>query len=247
MSKHLKEMTLIEHLEEFRTTLIRMLAVLILGCLLTYFFSDELSHLLLAPLKNALHGQGQVVYLSVFDKVIVQMQLAFWGGVIMVSPILFALLWQFVRPGLYEQEVRVIRPFMYSGFLLFVLGVIFAYMVVFPFTIEMLINFGNDEIEANISYGEYIVQSIKVLVLFGMLFQIPNALVILGFMELVTKQSLRKLRGYIYVGLTILAGIVTPPDVISQLVLLGPLIILYEIGILAVALIVHPYLHRKYA
>lgn len=244
---HFKEMTMIEHLDEFRTMLIKVLVILFVGFGSVYSFSDQLSSLLLAPLKTAIGTKGQIVYLSVFDKVIVQLQLSFWSAIILTSPFWFWQLWNFIKPGLYAKEIKLIRPFMISGFLLFCLGVTFAYKVVFPFTLDVLIHFGTEDVAASISFKDYIVICIKALVLFGLLFQIPNVMVILGFLEIVTKQSLAKIRRYAYVAFTVLAGIVTPPDVVSQIMLLLPLVLLYELGILAVAVIVHPYLYKKYA
>jgi sec-independent protein translocase protein TatC len=244
---HFKEMTMIEHLEEFRSMLIKVLVILFVGFALVYSYSDQLSNILLAPLKSAIGTKGQIVYLSVFDKVIVQLQLSFWSSIIITSPLWFIQLWNFIKPGLYFHEIKVIRPFMLTGFLLFCLGVTFAYKVVFPFTLDVLVHFGTQDIAASISFKDYILLCIKALVLFGILFQIPNVMVILGFLEIVTKQSLSSIRRYVYVVFTIVAGLVTPPDVISQVMLLLPLIVLYEVGILAVAFIVHPYLYKKYA
>ena len=244
---HFKEMTMIEHLEELRTMLIKVILILFVGFSIVYSFSDQLSSILLAPLKLAIGTKGQIVYLSVFDKVIVQLQLSFWSSIIITSPLWFLQLWQFIKPGLYVHEIKVIRPFMVTGFILFCLGVFFAYEVVFPFTLNVLVHFGTQDIAASISFKEYIILCIKALVLFGILFQIPNVMVILGFLEIVTKQSLSSIRRYAYVLFTVVAGIITPPDVISQIMLLFPLILLYEISILAVALIVHPYLYKKYA
>lgn len=244
---HFKEMTVVEHLDEFRSILIKVLLILFIGFGLVYNFSDQLSNLLLAPLKAAIGTKGQIVYLSVFDKVIVQLQLSFWSSIILTSPLWFWQLWSFIKPGLYVNEIKVIRPFMLVGFFLFCLGVLFAYKIVFPFTLDVLVQFGTQDIAASISFKDYIVICIKALVLFGLLFQIPNLMVILGFLEIVTKQSLSALRRYVYVAFTVLAGLVTPPDVVSQVMLLIPLIILYEVGVGAVAFIVHPYLYRKYA
>lgn len=244
---HFKEMTMIEHLDECRTMLVKVLIILFVGFAVVYGYSDQLSNLLLAPLKVAIGTKGQIVYLSIFDKVIVQLQLSFWSAIILTSPLWFWQLWKFIKPGLYVNEIKVIRPFMLVGFFLFCMGVTFAYMVVFPVMLNVLMQFGTQDISAAIDFKDYILICIKALVLFGLLFQVPNVMVILGFLEIVTKQSLAKVRSYAYVGFAILAGVVTPPDVVSQVMLLLPLILLYELGIAAVAFIVHPYLYKKYA
>jgi len=244
---HFKEMSLVDHLDELRSSLIKIVVIIFVGFILSYNYSDRVTDILLVPLKEAMANNGQIIFLSVFDKVNVQMQLSFWSSIILTSPLWFWQIWNFIRPGLFENEIKVIRPFLIVGFFLFCGGVLFSYKIVFPFGIKLLLSFGTQEITANISFAEYIVLTIKVLVAFGVLFQIPNAMVILGFLEIVTKQSLAKMRRYIYLGLTVVSGIITPPDVFSQLILLVPLVLLYEIGILAVSFIVHPYLHKKYA
>jgi sec-independent protein translocase protein TatC len=107
-------------------------------------------------------------------------------------------------------------------------------------------SFGVSNIEATISLKEYLLLTSKVLVFLGFLFQMPNVMLILGFMELVTKQSLKAKRNYVYVAFAVASAILTPPDVITMMALWVPLVALYEIGIWAVALIVHPYLKKKY-
>jgi sec-independent protein translocase protein TatC len=132
------------------------------------------------------------------------------------------------------------------GFLLFWLGVSFGYFIVFPYTFETIMNFGLANIEATLSYRDYLILAVKVLVFLGVMFQLPNVMLILGFMDLVTKQSLRSYRRYVYVVFAIVSAMLTPPDVITMMALWLPLAALYEVGILAVAMIVHPYLKRKY-
>jgi sec-independent protein translocase protein TatC len=105
---------------------------------------------------------------------------------------------------------------------------------------------GVSDVTAAISLQEYLITASKVLVFFGLAFQLPNVLLILGFMGIVTKYSLRTMRRYVYVGLSVAAAILTPPDVVSMMVVWVPMVVLYELGILAVSVIVHPYLARQH-
>ena len=243
----MKEMSVTEHLEELRTRVIRILGIVTIAFFVCYARGELIAEVLLAPLRNAIGDQGKIVYLGLLDKVLAQFQLAFWSAILLSSPLWFRELWLFIKPGLYDKEIKVIRPFVMVGFLLFVAGVCFGYFLVFPYTFETILSFGVQNIEATLSLKDYLILASKVLVFLGIVFQLPNVLLILGFMELVTKQSLREMRRYVLVGFAVLSAVLTPPDVITMTALWLPLCALYEIGILAVSLIVHPYLARKYA
>lgn len=243
-------MSVVEHLEELRTTLVRIAIILAAGFLVTYGLGEHISEILLSPLRDALGSEnagGQIVYLGLLDKVLSHFQLAFWSDILLTSPIWFYQLWQFIKPGLYDYEVKAVRPFIFVGFVLFCLGVSFGYFLVFPLTFQTLMGFGVQNITATISLKDYIVLAAKVLVFLGLIFQLPNLLLILGFMGVVTKYSLRAMRQYIYVGFAVLSAFLTPPDVITMLGLWLPLVCLFEVGILAVAVIVHPYLERQHS
>ncbi|PIK16159.1 MAG: twin-arginine translocase subunit TatC [Halobacteriovorax sp. JY17] len=243
----MKEMSLVEHLEELRSTMVRVVAILAISFIVCYSQADIISEILLTPLRAALNNSnGQIIYLGLLDKVLSQFQVAFWSSVIISSPLWFFQVWKFIKPGLYDHEAKGVRPFIIVGFILFWLGISFGYFLVFPLTFETLMGFGVSNVTANISLKEYLVLASKVLVFLGIIFQLPNLLLILGFMGLVTKYSLRSVRSYVYVGFSALSAILTPPDVITMLGLWLPLTILFEIGILAVAFIVHPYLERHH-
>ena len=242
-------MTFTEHLEELRSTLVRIVLILGVSFFLCYGFGDTISEFLLKPLRDTLgkDNAGKIIYLGLLDKVMSQLQVSFWTSIIVSSPLWFFQIWKFVKPGLHGHEVKAVRPFLFIGFLFFLLGVSFGYFLVFPLTFETLLGFGVQNVEANISLKDYLVLSSKVLVFLGLVFQLPNILLILGFMGLVTKYSLRKMRRYVYVGFAVLSAMLTPPDPYTMLGLWFPLTLLFEVGIWAVAIIVHPYLERQTA
>lgn len=247
MINSMKEMSFMDHLEELRTRIIRILIILVISFGVCYYFSTDIQEILLAPLRSALGSQGKIVFTGLLDKVIAELTMAFWSCILLASPFWFREIWLFVRPGLYDHEARAVAPFLVVGFFLFVAGVSFGYFVIFPFTFTTLINSGVANVEAMLSLHDYLMLSAKVLVFLGLLFQLPNVVLILGFMGLVTKYSLREWRRYTAVIFAVVAAIVTPtPDAFSMMCVWVPMMVLYEIGIIGVALIVHPYLKRKH-
>ena len=243
----MREMTIVEHLEELRTRMIRMVIIIIVSFMVCYNFSSQISEFLLVPLRAAMGGQGKVIFTGLFDKVVAEFQISFWTSILLASPFLFQQFWLFIRPGLHDHEARAVRPFIVVGFLLFMAGVLFGYYILFPFTFTTLVSYGVPGVEAMMDLQDYLMLAAKILVFLGLLFQMPNVMLILGFMGLVTVPALNSWRRYLYVGFSIFAAIITPtPDIISMMAVWIPMIVLYEIGVLAVWLIVHPYLKRRH-
>lgn len=243
----MKEMSFMDHLEELRTRIIRILIILVASFGICYYFSTDIQEFLLIPLREAIGTSGKVVITGLLDKVLAELQIAFWSCIFLASPFWFHQVWLFIKPGLYPKEIRAIRPFIIVGFFLFIAGVAFGYYIIFPFTFKTLISAGVTNVESMINLQDYLLLASKALVMLGILFQLPNIIVILGFMGLVTKYSLRNMRRYLAVAFAVIAAVITPtPDILSMMVVWIPMMILYEIGIIAVALIVHPYLKRRY-
>ncbi len=241
----MREMPLTEHLTELRTRIIKIVFILLISFGVCYSIGEYLQEFLLIPLRSALGVEGKIVFLGLLDKVLAQFQLSFWCSIILSSPFWFSQLWFFIKPGLYPNEVKVIRPFIVFGFLLFCVGVAFGYYIVFPFTFSTILGFGVGNIEAMMSLRDYIVLSSKVLVFLGILFQLPNVLLIMGFMGIINSKKLSKARPYVLTGFAVLAALLTPPDPVTMLALWIPLTVLYEIGLLAVLLLVDPFQKKK--
>jgi sec-independent protein translocase protein TatC len=243
----MKEMSFMDHLEELRTRLIRIVIILVVSFAVCYHYSSEISEFLLVPLRAAIGTEGKVIFTGLFDKVMAEFQISFWACVFFASPFWFREAWLFIKPGLYEKEINAILPFIVVGFVLFLSGVAFGYYVVFPFTFKTLVTYGVANVDAMLNLQEYLLLASKILVFLGLLFQLPNVILIMGFMGLVTKYSLRSWRRYTAVIFAVVAAIVTPTtDVLSMMVVWVPMMVLYEIGIIGVAWIVHPYLKRKH-
>ncbi len=237
----MKEMALVDHLAELRKRLIYSVGIIFVAFFVCYHFGEPIQNFLLAPLRSSLNTDGKIIFSGLLDKVLAQFQLSFWCSVIFSSPFWFYQIWLFIRPGLYKKEVKVIRPFVVLGFILFWLGVGFGYFIVFPFTFGTLLEFGVSGIDAYMNMKDYLVLSSKVLVFLGLVFQLPNILLILGFMGLVNSKVLLSYQKYVIVAFAVLAAILTPPDPITMMALWIPLVLLYLLGVLLVFLLVDPF------
>ncbi|HAZ14214.1 MAG: twin arginine-targeting protein translocase TatC [Bdellovibrionales bacterium GWA2_49_15] len=246
----MKEMSLIEHLEELRKSAISVLIIIIVAFFVTYGFSDQLAEIVLSPLRLALKntlasGGGEIIYLGLLDKILAQLQLSLWCAAILSAPAWFYQIWRFVRPGLHEHEARAVRPFLMFGLVLFWAGACFTYFVVFPFGFKLLLEYGVTDVVATISMREYLTLAMKLMISFGVLFQVPNFMLILGFMGVINSEKIHAYRRYIYVILAVLAAVFSPPDIFSMMIVWVPMVVLFEIGGLGLTLIVRPYLAKK--
>ncbi len=243
----MKEMTFWEHIEELRKTLMRVALILLIAFLITVTFVDQITEFLLEPLRTTFAlspNSGQIVFHSIFEKAMVQLDVSIFWAIFFSAPFWFYEIWKFIKPGLYKNEIRVVGPFLLFGLFLFLAGVISGYLIL-PYIFKFLMALGVNGVSANINLRDYVSTVSKVLLLLGVIFQVPNILLILGFMGIVTKQFLRAIRRFVYVGLAVFAAIFSPPDVFSMLMVWVPLCILYEVGVILVAWIVHPWLYRQ--
>jgi sec-independent protein translocase protein TatC len=222
------------HLTELRTRLIKIILIIIIGLMATFTYGDILVELLLSPLRTFFitTGEGKVIYTGLVDKILSQFQVSTLLSIVLTSPLWFYQIWKFVKPALYQKELKVVRPFIFIGFTLFCAGVYFGHFIVLPLLIKTFTEFGVSEISANINLKDYLLLTCKLMLLFGTIFQIPNLILLLRLIGVVDSEFLSKNRKYIYIGLTVASGIITPPDVLTMFMLLGPLIALYEFGIL---------------
>ena len=158
-------------------------------------------------------------------------KVAFITGIMLAAPLIFYELWMFVAPGLYQKEKKYLIPFVVCSTILFVGGGLFGYFVVFPFGFKFFIGFSNEYVKALPSVKQYFSFSMKLLIAFGAVFELPLIIYFLAKMGVVTPEVLKQKRKYAMLMTFTLAAILTPPDVVTQCMMAGPLIILYEIGI----------------
>jgi sec-independent protein translocase protein TatC len=222
--------SLIEHLTELRVRLIYSAYGIFAGFLGAWFVSEKIFAIIRRPIEKYL-PMGGLVFTAPMDKFLAYVKVSFLSGVIVSCPIWILQIWKFVAPGLYQHERRYAISFMAFGTFLFLTGVCFVYFLVFPMAFQFLLSFGAPTDKPMITIEAYLSFFITTTLVFGLAFEMPLILALLGLMGVIDSQQLRKYRRYAIVGLAILAAIITPPDAISMLMMLGPLVALYELSI----------------
>ncbi len=227
------EMGLLEHLTELRIRLTRAVIAFAIGTAACYSFARYLFFYLIVPLKEVMGETDQLVYTGLAEGFITYLKLSAIAGFFITSPYIFYQFWAFVAPGLYKEERRYILPIALFSAFFFILGSSFGYFKVFPIAFEFFAGFETEYIKMLPAVKEYLSLAIKMLFAFGLSFELPLIIFFLARLGVVTAKGLRKFRKFAILGSFITAAILTPPDPFSQALMAGPLIVLYEIGILA--------------
>ena len=227
-----KKLPLTSHLQELRKRLILSFIAIGIGFIACYAFSDTLFDILAKPLFHVMPAGGSLIFISVAEAFFTYMKVGFIGGVILASPVVLYQVWAFVAPGLYRHEKRYVVPFVSLGSLFFALGIFFAYYVALPIGFKFLLGFATDFIKPMPNMKEYLSFTIKFLLIFGLVFEFPVVLLLLTRIGVIDAKTLARQRKYAILLIFIFAAMVTPPDVISQVIMALPLIALYELSIL---------------
>jgi sec-independent protein translocase protein TatC len=226
------------HLEELRQRLIYCAIAVGIGFVSSYLFAERLFRVLIKPLKAHLPESDRLIFTNLPEMFLTYLKTALITGILLSSPLIFYQLWMFVAPGLYQREKKYVFPFVIFSTILFTGGALFGYFVVFPFGFKFFLGFANDYIQALPSVKQYFSFAIKLLFAFGIVFELPVVVFFLAKMGVVTPELLRRKRKYAILLTFVAAAILTPPDVITQCMMAGPLILLYEIGVLIASLVV---------
>jgi Twin arginine targeting (Tat) protein translocase TatC len=231
------ESPLMEHLLELRSRIMRALAGLALVLVALLPFANRLYAWLAAPLLEKLPEGGQLIAVEVASPFFTPLKLAFFAAILGSAPWLLYQAWAFVAPGLYQREKRLAMPLLASAVVLFYTGCAFAFFIVLPSVFGFLTAIKPEGVAMMTDINAYLDFVLVIFLAFGASFELPVALVILVLLGWVTPDQLRAGRGYAIVGIFVLAAVITPPDVVSQLLLAVPMCLLYEAGILAARLL----------
>ena len=231
------EPRLIDHLLELRARLLRAVVGLVLVLLVLLPFANDLYAWLSAPLLAKLPAGGQLIAVEVASPFFAPLKLAFFIALMLAMPWLLYQAWAFVAPGLYAREKRLAWPLLASALVLFYAGCAFAFFLVLPAVFGFLAQVTPEGVAMMTDINAYLDFVLVIFLAFGLSFELPVALVILVLLGWVTPAQLREYRGYVVVGVFIVAAVITPPDVVSQLLLAIPMVLLYELGIVAARLV----------
>lgn len=232
-----------QHLEELRWRLVRSIIAVFIGAAIALLFSNQVLELLLLPFRKAveMHAQGlapgapapatRLIFLAPTEGFMVHIKLAIFAGLLISLPYVLYQLWQFVAPGLLEHEKRHLPKIVTFSSLFFFAGAAFCYLVVIRYGLNFLLGFQKPELVANISIKEYLRFVTMLILVFGIVFEMPVLSYFLSKVGLLTPEFMRQKRRYSIVTIFVMAAIITPPDAFTQVMLAMPLIILYEISI----------------
>ena len=229
------EQPFVSHLIELRDRLIRVVIALglVFGLLCFWPGINVLYDLLAAPLTQNLPPGTKLIATNVFSPFLVPLKMTLMTAFLVALPYVLYQVWAFVAPGLYSHEKKMVLPLVISSTLLFFVGVAFCYQIVIPALTSFMVKVAPSSVSAAPDIEQYFGTVLSLFLVFGIAFEVPVAVVVLARLGVVTIEQLKAWRGYFIVGAAVVSAVVTPPDVISQLSLLGPMIILYEIGIIA--------------
>ncbi len=234
--------TFISHLVELRTRLLKAVGSVLLVFLVLFLYPGPsvIYDFLAQPMLASLPQGTRMIATGVITPFMVPVKVTLLTAFVVALPIVLYQAWAFIAPGLYTHEKKLAMPLILSSTLLFILGMSFCYFVVFKTVFHFIASFAPDSITPAPDIEAYLNFVMTMFLAFGITFEVPIAVVLLVKTGMTTVQKLREIRGYVIVGAFVIAAVVTPPDVISQFLLAGPLCLLYEVGIIFANLIKKP-------
>lgn len=227
--------SLYEHLTELRKRLINCILILFVATGICYGFSEHIFDFVRAPISPYLKDGG-LIFTGPLDKFIAHIKLAFVCGILLSCPFWLFQVWKFIAPGLYSKERKYTIGFIFSGTTLFLTGAAFSYWIALPMAFQFLMTFGGDLDKPMITIDKYMGFFTQMCLMFGVAFELPLVIVILGMMGIVSQKFLRTNRRYAIMTIAVIAAVITPPDLLSMVMMLAPMWILYESSVLIVGI-----------
>lgn len=224
---------LMAHLLELKRRLAIVIVVYVLGVLVLMNFSEPVFAFMSAPIRAALPEGTPLVFLNAPDVFFTYLKIALVLSLFATAPITFYQFWAFVAPGLYQNERKAFLGYFLTSLVLLMAGAAFAFYVVFPLIFEFFLGFSTELIQAMPAVKEYLTLALKLLFAFGLSFQIPIIILVMVQLDFMDVESLANKRRYVFVWAFIVAAVLTPPDIISQVLLALPMMILFEAGLIA--------------
>lgn len=239
------KMPLLDHLIELRSRLIYSIAALVVAFVVSWIFAEDVYAFLVRPLADVLEGETgrRLIYTGLAEAFFTYLKVAFFTAMFVSFPVIASQVWMFVAPGLYKHEKRAFLPFLVATPVLFFMGAALVYYVVFPIAWKFFVSFetvgapGALPIQLEAKVNEYLSLVMRLIFAFGVAFQLPVLLTLMARVGMVTSRGLASRRKYAVVVVFIVAALLTPPDVISQIGLAIPVLLLYEISIVAVRVV----------
>lgn len=230
-----KAQSLYEHLGELRSRLINCIYILLVATGLCYGFSEKIFDFVRSPIAPYLPNGG-LIYTGPLDKFLAHLKLSFVCGILLSCPFWLYQVWKFIAPGLYARERKYTMGFIFSGTILFLLGALFSYYVALPMAFEFLMHFGGDIDKPMISIDQYMGFFTQMSLMFGVAFELPLVIIVLGMMGIVDQAMLRKNRRYAVMTIAVISAVITPPDLLSMVLMLAPMLVLFESAVLIVGI-----------
>ena len=219
------------HIADLRKRLTISTITVVVMFFACFSFYEPILEWMMVPVKHALPAGTSMIAVEIQETFFTAMKVAFFGGFIISLPVIFWQLWLFLAPGLYDHEKKLVVPFVFFATLMFLLGASFAYYIVVPIGFDFLIAFGNSVVSVLPSIGKYVGFFTKLMIGFGIAFELPVITFFLAKIGIVNDQMLKDFFRYAVVLIFIISAILTPPDVISQVLMAAPLLILYGVSI----------------
>ncbi|RUM43269.1 MAG: twin-arginine translocase subunit TatC [Desulfurobacterium sp.] len=224
-----EELPVTEHIEELRQRIFKSVIALGVGFLIAWPFKKDILLFLERPLPEDL--RGKLIFLSPPEAFFTALKVSFFAGILIALPFVLYQAWKFIEPGLYEHEKKFILPFIFFSLLFFFGGAFFAYFVILPFGLKFLLGFMGDLLTPQITVGSYISFVIQMILAFGFVFLLPVVVWLLSKLGVINYRMLENNRKYAILVIFVIAAVLTPPDIFSQVMMALPLLGLYELSI----------------